>query len=176
MPSPSAAIAAALLAGALLALLLARWWRRVRLARRFRRGLAGQAEARGLLARRGYELLAEELEAEGELLVDGERRSFSVRVDYLARRRGRLYGVEVKTGEKAPDPLAIPTRRQLREYQAVLGPELDGMLLVDMEARELHEVRFPEPRRRGRWALALLVGIALGAAAAVLLRGLSPSW
>lgn len=176
MPSPLVAIAAALLVGALLALLLARGWRAHRLARRFRRGHAGQAAARGLLERRGFELLAEELEAEGELLVDGEPRRFTVRVDYLARRRGRLYGVEVKTGEKAPDPLSIPTRRQLREYQAVLGPELDGMLLVDMEARELHELRFPEARRRGGWLAALLLGLALGAAAAVLLRGLSLSW
>lgn len=172
-PRLSIAIAAALLAGALLALLLARGWRRRRIARRFRRGLAGQAEARSLLERKGYELLAEELEAEGQLLVDGEPRSFMVRIDYLARRRGRLYGVEVKTGERAPDPLSIATRRQLREYQAVLGPEVDGLLLVDMEARELHELRFPEPRRRGGRALALLVGIALGAAAAVLLRELS---
>ena len=140
-----------------------------RLRRRFTRGARGQKAARKLLARRGFEVLDEEHQVTGEVEVDGRAHPYTVRVDYLVRQGGRLYGVEVKTGEKAPDPLHRPTRRQLLEYSHLL--EVDGLYLLDMEARRLMRVRFPRASRRrgGRWLLTLLLGAALGAAAAVTL-------
>ncbi len=144
-----------------------------RMRRRFARGARGQKAARKLLARRGFEVLDEEHEVTGEVEVDGRPQPYTVRVDYLVRQGGRVYGVEVKTGEKAPDPLHRPTRRQLLEYSHLLG--LDGLYLLDMERRRLMRVRFPgAARRRGGWLIVLLVGAALGAAAVMLLDGRWP--
>lgn len=144
--------------------MLAAW----RLRRRARRGAAGHRAARKLLERRGFEVLAEEHRVPGVVEVDGQRHDYQVRVDYVARRRGRCYCVEVKTGDKAPDPLYRPTRRQLLEY-AQLWP-LDGVLLLDMETHQLRRVRFPQPGSRRALGAAWLValGFLLGVAAAAL--------
>jgi hypothetical protein len=144
---------------------------RLRLARRFRRGARGQAQARAFLERRGFEVVAEEQAGTGVVAVDGQPRPYEVRVDYVTRRRGRLYGVEVKTGERATDPLHRPTRRQLLEYSRVFG--FDGLYLLDMDARRLMQVAFPRPGRAA-WVerssttqilLTLVLGFLLGALA-----------
>jgi hypothetical protein len=68
--------------------------------------------------------------------------------------------VEVKTGKSAPNPKTTATRRQLREYAAVY--EADGVLLADMNAGTLHEIRFPA-RARGPSPATLAVTALLGA-------------
>jgi hypothetical protein len=151
-------------AAAWAALRLRRWLELRRVARRFARGLEGQRAARGFLEDRGFEVLAEEQVATAEVLVDDERLPFDVRVDFIVRRRRRTYAVEVKTGEQAVDPLGRATRRQLREYAAVLP--VDGVLLLDMEAPRLMRVCFPSTTRASVWP-ALLVGLALGVALAL---------
>lgn len=139
---------------------------RLRLARRFRRGARGQARARAFLERRGFEVIAEEQAGTGVVEVDGQPAPYEVRVDYVTRRRGRLYGVEVKTGARATDPLHRPTRRQLLEYSRVFG--FDGLFLLDMDARRLMQVAFPQQERTrssGPTILFMLVlGFLLGAA------------
>lgn len=141
---------------------------RLRLARRFRRGAQGQARARAFLERRGFEVVAEEQTGTGVVEVDGHPEPYEVRVDYVTRRRGKLYGVEVKTGERATDPLYRPTRRQLLEYSRVFG--FDGLYLLDMDARRLMQVTFPHPGEAA-WAqrsstaqvlLTLVLGFLLG--------------
>ena len=63
------------------------------------------------------------------------------RADLLVERDGRLYVADVKSGALATDPTLPATRRQLLEY--LLAYEVDGALLVDMEARQIREVVFP---------------------------------
>jgi len=116
-----ALILAGLITFAWLVLRLRRGIERRRVARRLRRGAQGQARARAFLERRGFEIVAAEQTGTGEVLVDGQSAPYEVRVDYVARRRGRLYGVEVKTGDRATDPLHRPTRRQLLEYSRMLA-------------------------------------------------------
>lgn len=162
----------ALLFGALLALTLARAWRRVRLRRRFRRAREGEREAEVLLERRGYTILDDQVRQRGELLVDGEALAYEVRADLLVARRGRTYVVEVKTGSRAPKPSSAATRRQLREYAAVY--EVDGLLLADMSAGRLHAIEFParaRPRRGGSAPAAFVLGAALGVMLAMLVGG-----
>ena len=62
------------------------------------------------------------------------------RVDLLVVRHGKRFAVDVKTGDIAPDPRHPATRRQLLEY--LLAFEVDGVLLVDMRARRIHEIAF----------------------------------
>ena len=97
------------------------------------------------------------------MFVDGKRLEYDVRADLLVSRRWRTYVVEVKTGKSAPNPKATATRRQLREYAAIY--QVDGLLLADMSAGELREVRFPtRPTGRGTaWMAAmLLIGAIVG--------------
>ncbi len=108
---------------------------------RARGGVRGEREAERLLERAGYTIEARNLAREARFVVDGEEIAYGVRIDLLARGpEGRVHVVEVKTGGRAPDPRHGPTRRQLLEYAMIFGTT--GVLLVDMEAGEIHEVDF----------------------------------
>ena len=162
----------AVLVGALLALLVARSWRRNRIRRRFRRARQGEIEAEGLLEARGFTILDQQTRRDAHMFVAGVRTQYGVRADLLVSRRWRTYVVEVKTGKSAPDPRLSATRRQLLEYSLVY--EADGLLLVDMSARDIHEIRFPARtttswNRRLTW---ILLGAALGAGLEALVSAL----
>lgn len=152
---PAALIALAVLVGvalgAVVALTLTRAVRRWRMARRFARGRWLEAEARAFLLRKGFQVASHGVSVPARLLVDGAPRAYEVRLDYVVLDlQGRSWVAEVKSGDVAPDPVQRATRRQLLEY-AVLVPQAIGVLLVDMEARAVHEVAFPnlEALRRG---------------------------
>ncbi len=169
MPGPSwLPVLVAAAAGALLMSLLWRASRaldRWRMRRRFSRGRAGQKKARKWLCARGFEVLAEEAPIPAAVEVDGERLPYELRIDFVVSKGRRVYGVEVKTGSRAPDPSHRETRRQLLEYSAHLG--LDGLFLLDMDTPQLMQIRFPglrQPRGAAGWLRALLWGVALGAA------------
>ena len=145
------------------------WADAARIRRRFRRGVRGQRRARVVLERLGFEILSEEQELTAQMEVDGERVGYTVRIDYLVSRRGKTYGVEVKTGARATDPLHRQTRRQLLEYSVALPRAVHGLMLLDMERQRLMVVRFPRLRgsRTPSPAVWLALGIFLGAAGAV---------
>lgn len=158
----------------------ARWWRRRRMLRRFARGREGEIRAAGLLARHGFRVVATQATGSWRMKVGGEWHEGHVRADALVSRRGRLFVVEVKTGNKAPDPTSAATRRQLLEYQQVFHP--DGILLADMETELLYEVAFApgvsslHPHPDGGYS-SLLLGSLLGFLAGVLLAAvLELSW
>lgn len=136
-----------------------RRWRLARLRKRARRG---ERDAEALLGRLGYRIVDRQAGATLVYEVDGEPREASVRADLLVTRRGRRYVAEVKTGREAPRPTNVATRRQLLEYAHAF--DVDGLLLVDAERGEVHEVLVPQ---RGpipsRWPW-LIVGALLGAA------------
>jgi hypothetical protein len=131
---------------ALAAVLLLVWigWRlrravlAARLARRRRRGARAELGARRVLERHGYRVCAEQQHAIGHLIVDGELERFDVRADAIVEKDGERLVVEVKSGAAAG---TRETRRQLLEYLWVL--DVDGALLVDMEAERVHRVEFP---------------------------------
>ena len=141
---------------------IGRTWRRFGLRRRFQRGQKAEARAARLLVRAGYEILGEQVEAKGEVEVDGEIREFPVRGDYLVAKRGKNYVAEVKSGKRAPRVSNAKTRRQLFEYLWVYP--VDGVLLVDMEEEAIHEVRWPglSPRPRTRGLGPLVLGVVVG--------------
>jgi outer membrane protein OmpA-like peptidoglycan-associated protein len=150
------------------------WWRassvRWRLAEQSARATAGEALAETLLARAGYRIEARQCVERWRLRVDGEAREVSLRADFVVRRGRRRFVAEVKTGQDAPDIAAPATRRQLLEYRCAFA--VDGVLLVDAEARTIQEIDFALPRAAPRrwWplvlaiALGLLVGVALARA------------
>jgi hypothetical protein len=123
------------------------WWlARTRIrrgnARRFRVAQRGEAGAEDLLRRAGYVVVERQRTERFVLEVDGAAVDAHCRADLLVRDAdGADWVAEVKTGERAPNPARPQTRRQLLEYALLF--DVVGVLLVDMEAREIHTVRFP---------------------------------
>lgn len=133
----------ALAAVLLLALLVgwARRWRRGFRARdRGRMASRGERRAEALLSGLGYEVVERQPRVLWPIRCDDEDVAIELRADLVVEREGRLYVAEVKTGRAAPSLHSAATRRQLLEYQVAYGVE--SVLLIDMEAEEVHEVRF----------------------------------
>lgn len=142
--------------------------RKHRARRRQTAALRGEKDAERLLCSLGYQIVERQALCPIHLLVDGEDLAIEVRADYLVSRKGRHYVAEVKTGDVAPSPRTGSTRRQLLEYSLVYP--VDGTLLVDMDAGEVHEVVFPILRATGSARAALAIGFLwalLGAGLAV---------
>jgi hypothetical protein len=142
---PWAALAVAVLAGALLALAIARWiasWRGSRRARRrAARAGAGEAAAAVLLRRAGFRIIAEQARTSWAPRIDGEPYPTELRADYLVEARGELLVAEVKTGDAAVSLATAATRRQLLEYHIAFAA--DGVLLVCPERGAIHRIEFP---------------------------------
>ncbi|CAN5881154.1 hypothetical protein BH11MYX2_BH11MYX2_33580 [soil metagenome] len=147
-------VAAFVLAGALVALVLARMvrsWRGSRRAiRRAARAGAGEADAIGILEEAGFRIVATQARTWWSPLVDGEPHETELRADFLVEGENdagltELLVAEVKTGEEAPDLSTAATRRQLLEYQVAFGIALgtSGVLLVCPERGTIHRVEFP---------------------------------
>lgn len=136
----------------------ARRWALLRRARRARRG---ELDAESLLSAEGYRVVDRQVRARMRYRIDGVAREAVVVADLLVERRGQRYVAEVKTGERAPDPLGRATRRQLLEYAHAFDGA--GVLLVDAEASAIHVVEVPAPGARptGPW-LWLALGVAVG--------------
>ncbi|MGE0401736.1 MAG: hypothetical protein AB7T06_33855 [Kofleriaceae bacterium] len=145
----SSVLVACLLAGALIALVLARWaraWRGSRRARvRAARAGEGESDAVGLLEAAGYRIVAKQARAWWTPTIDGEPHETELRADYLVEAEGALFVAEVKTGDQAPDLSTAATRRQLLEYEIAFSVALGstGVLLVCPERGTIHRVEFP---------------------------------
>ncbi len=140
-----AELAIAVLAGALLALVIARWLGRWRAGRRARRRAiragAGEDAAAVLLRRAGFRIVAAQARIWWAPLIDGEPHRTELRADYLVEARGERLVAEVKTGDAAPSLATAATRRQLLEYHVAFG--VDGVLLVCPERGAIHRIEFP---------------------------------
>jgi hypothetical protein len=160
-------------------IVLGRALRGARLRRQGARARAGEASAEALVGALGYAVLGRQVASEwGVCVADahgtpGEARREArvrLRADLVVERGGRRYVAEVKTGRAAPRIDSAATRRQLLEYRVAF--DVDGVLLVDAEARAVHEIEFALPagarvspvRTRLSAAVAgLVVGFALAA-------------
>ncbi len=135
-----------LLALVVLALVLRAWarrvWRRFVILSRQRRAYDLERGALPFLEAQGFFIEAVQARTHYRLLVDGEPEDIELRVDFIVRKQGRRFAADVKTGNEAPRVRNPATRRQLLEYQ--LAYQVDGVLLVDMEARAVRCVQFPE--------------------------------
>ncbi len=142
------------------------WFRTKRVQRRFSQGRKGEKRAREELLRLGFVIVEEQPRVEAVLVIDGEEHPYTVRGDFLVERGGERALVEVKTGSTATDPLYAPTRRQLREYDALF--HVKTLYLLNGKTLTLQRITFPEHGngRKGRLPTAVLwiavLGLALG--------------
>jgi hypothetical protein len=142
------------LAAALVLLLLGAWleakrraFSATRAARKLaKHGLKSEKDAEKLLKKLGYTLLQKQPPASYWAVVDGEPQAVQLAGDLLLEQNGQTFIAEVKTGKSAKLEHA-ETRRQLLEYQLAFG--VDGLLLVDMDAKVVRSVRFPLPKKAG---------------------------
>lgn len=128
------------------------WWRaRTRWSRASRRRVdhaqVGEAAAEHLLREHGYAVEARQVTRSWTLWVDGAPVEVRSRADLIVRRGGSRFVAEVKTGSLAPDPTRPATRRQLMEYGHVFP--VAGVLLVDAESWQIHEVAWSDPATDG---------------------------
>lgn len=141
-------LAAAVLAGALVALVVGRmmraWRGSTRARRRAIRAGAGEDDAAGMLRAAGFRIVARQARTWWAPLVDGEPVETELRADYLVEADGELFVAEVKTGEEAPRIETAATRRQLLEYHVAFAA--DGVLLVCPELGTIQRIEFPIAR------------------------------
>jgi hypothetical protein len=172
---PREALVAALALAVAIALLQAavhatrRWLRGRRMALRMERAIEGEARAAAWLLDLGYTVLGAQITVDHTVCVDGREVTVALRADYLAEKDGARYVVEVKTGALAPRIETSATRRQMLEYRIAF--DVDGVLLVDAEAGQVHAVSFPALARHrarggvGWWLFAAAMAGALFVAA-----------
>jgi hypothetical protein len=108
--------------------------------KRFERGNQLETEARLYLSNLGYEIISEQEIHYHQYKVDGENRESKLILDYVVKKDGEKYIVEVKSGKSAISLSNKNTRRQLLEYDFVI--ENDGIFLLDMENKKLQFVKF----------------------------------
>jgi len=130
------------------ALALHRAYVRWRLRRRWSHARTVERQAGRLLEEHGYAVLGRQIATSYTVLVDGQPTEVPLRADYLVSRDGRQFVAEVKSGDVAPRLDTASTRRQLLEYWVAF--QVDGVLLVDGEQREVHEVTFPRSQAQER--------------------------
>jgi hypothetical protein len=128
-----------------------------------RRASEAEREAAELLSNAGYAIEATQATARYTVEVDGAPVEITVRVDYIVSRRRKRYVAEVKSGRLAPRIDNAATRRQLFEYRHAF--DVDGVLLVDADARRVHHVELGSPRSRSSlswvWAFAIAAALAI---------------
>ena len=108
--------------------------------KRFSRGRKLEAEAKGFLESKGYNVIDYQYKTSHIFNVDGEIKESTIIVDYVIEKRGKTFLVEVKSGKEAIFAKQSNTRRQLLEYDYVI--ENDGLFLLDMENKNLKKVKF----------------------------------
>ncbi|HZG85135.1 hypothetical protein [Paenibacillus sp.] len=95
-----------------------------------------------LLAEHGYEVTHGKRKVNIGVLVDDKELGSSLFVDYFARRDGRVYVVKVARTRKPLDLAAgSAVREQLLPF-ALLYDDAGGVLYVDMQTRQVHQIRF----------------------------------
>lgn len=137
-----ASLAALLAAVQTLRIVVGRAWARWTARRRARRGRRGERIAERILQKQGYRVVARQPRCTLPMWIDGRETTLTLQLDLVVERGGRRFVAEVKTGAGA-HPSARATRRQLLEYCVAVGAR--GALLVDADARRIHEVEFALP-------------------------------
>ena len=100
------------LMGGVLAFLATTWSRSRRARKRANDGFEAESRAIAFLEKRGFSVLDSPCNLPVEMWVDGEALSASVRADFLVQKNGEKYIVEVKSTERAGNPMFPDTRRQ----------------------------------------------------------------
>ena len=116
------------------------------LRKRFERGNLLEAQAREFLESKNYKIVEEQRICHHKFLVNGVSCKSKLILDYVVKKKDKIYIVEVKTGKSAIHLKNKDTRRQLLEYDFAI--ENDGVFLLDMENQNLKLVEFQSKKEK----------------------------
>lgn len=124
------------------------------------KGEEGEAKAKALLQRKGYRIKEEQAVRVGYIWVDGVRRKYTIRLDFVVSKWFREYIVEAKS-EDADPATASEARRQMMDYYLALKPR-NVLLAVDATRSKIYRVDINRMHRRGRFSLTVVLALAVG--------------
>ena len=101
-----------------------------------------EKKAEVLLKRNGFHIIDRQQSKPLIIKAGSELYRYLIRIDFLVKKNGRTYVVEVKSGSKNKITKR-ETRRQLLEYFLAYQPY--GIILFDMDTRKFSEIRFLLP-------------------------------
>jgi Holliday junction resolvase len=136
------AIVVALLLFAILRLKFKEWNRQYKKQQRLNRGIEGEKKAAVFLKKNGFKIVEEQSEREYYIKENGKDIKISIIADFIAKKDGKQYVVEAKTGKSAPQITNSSTRRQILEYSQAF--DCDGVFLLDVDNRLLKKIEFPD--------------------------------
>lgn len=137
---------------------ISNWLRTKRLKQRFSKSRQAEKEAEKILRKKGY-VIIEVQKCKPLLITIGDKiHRYLVRIDYLVRKRGKVYVVEVKSGEKIPYITNRETRRQMLEYYLAYQPS--GIILLNMKNKSISEVKFQFESASRQWIIRISYFIA----------------
>ena len=151
---------------------ISNWLRTKRLRKRFSKSRHAEKEAEKILKKNGYAIIDAQKSKPLLITIGDKIHRYLVRIDYLARKRGKVYVVEVKSGEKIPYVTNRETRRQMLEYYLAYQPS--GILLLNMKNKSISEVKFQFKSTSRQWIIRIsyfIAGIIFALVLYYLLRG-----
>jgi len=128
-----------ILLGSFLFFYIARKVKRIKIKRMLAIAKRGEKNAISFLTKAGYDIVDIQKKQKFTVKINGRPYSSYVQADFLVKKGGKLYVVEVKTGKQTRATTA-GVRRQLLEYYLVFNPH--GILLLDMENGTLKQIEF----------------------------------
>lgn len=134
------------------------WLRAKKLRKRFSKSRQAEKEAEKILRKNGYTIIDAQKSKPLLLTIGDKIHRYLVRIDYLARKRGKVFVVEVKSGEKIPYITNRETRRQMLEYYLAYQP--CGILLLNMKNKSISEVKFQFESTKRQKAIRLVCFLA----------------
>ncbi len=128
--------------------------------KRFERGNKLELQAKSFLKSKGYTVVDYQSTYQHKYRVDGVTYTSEIEPDYIVKKKGKKYIVEVKSGTSAISVRNRNTRRQLLEYDYVV--ENDGVFLLDMENRNLQLIEFkPKGEKRANKLIKAIIILAI---------------
>ncbi len=122
-----------------------RWYKSLVLKNRWSKARFGEIKATVFLKKNGFKILKEQYNTKIIILLNDIPTEIQIRPDFLVSKDGLLCIVDVKTGEKAIDPLNSMTRRQLLEYSLI--PGIDAVYLLDIIGEKFIKMSYSLPDR-----------------------------
>lgn len=114
--------------------------------KRIHKGLIGEKKAFKFLEQNNYKVINAQVKMTHEFFINHEKVKVDITPDYLVKKNGKFYLVEVKTGESVGSMFNASTRRQVLEY-SLINP-YDGVLLVNMIEKTIDEIEFSFKSRK----------------------------
>lgn len=137
--------------------------------KRSTRSIRAEKTAEKWLRRNGFQILEKQQSRPLIIKTGKTQHRYWIRIDFLVKKGGKKFVIEVKSGLKNSHVTNRDTRRQLLEY--FLAYQSYGIILFDMEHRKFSEIKFVLPFFHSRWiensifflsgALIVLLGIYL---------------